>query len=162
MAKPSKNTGYSRPIMNTPATTMVAAWISAETGVGPAMASGSHVCSGNWPDLEHTAAISAIEAMSRAKWCSPPTSPTVRLMTSMSKVLNVPHRMITPTSRPMSPTRLVRKALRAASVLGRSSHQCPMSTKLHTPTSSQPTIIWTRFWAMTKKSIEAVNRLRKA
>ena len=26
----------------TPAVTMVAAWVSAETGVGPAMASGSH------------------------------------------------------------------------------------------------------------------------
>ena len=30
---------------------MVAAWISADTGVGPAMASGSQVCSGNWPLL---------------------------------------------------------------------------------------------------------------
>src|SRR6266545_2915635 len=30
---------------------MVAAWISAETGVGPAMASGSHTWSGNWADL---------------------------------------------------------------------------------------------------------------
>ena len=30
--------------MNTPAVTMVAAWISAETGVGPSMASGSQVC----------------------------------------------------------------------------------------------------------------------
>ena len=33
---------YSRPTRYTPAATMVAAWISAETGVGPAMASGSH------------------------------------------------------------------------------------------------------------------------
>ena len=31
-----------RAIMYTPAVTMVAAWISAETGVGPSMASGSH------------------------------------------------------------------------------------------------------------------------
>ena len=30
---------------------MVAAWISVDTGVGPAIASGSHVCSGNWPLL---------------------------------------------------------------------------------------------------------------
>jgi hypothetical protein len=28
----------------TPAVTMVAAWIKAETGVGPSIASGSHVC----------------------------------------------------------------------------------------------------------------------
>ncbi len=30
---------------------MVAAWISAETGVGPSIASGSQVCSGTWADL---------------------------------------------------------------------------------------------------------------
>src|SRR5881275_3615625 len=35
----------------TPAVTMVAAWISAETGVGPCMASGSHVYRGIWADL---------------------------------------------------------------------------------------------------------------
>ena len=37
--------------MNTPAVTMVAAWISADTGVGPSMASGSQVCSKNCADL---------------------------------------------------------------------------------------------------------------
>jgi hypothetical protein len=41
---PWKNTEYSRATMKMPATTIVAAWINAETGVGPAMASGSHVC----------------------------------------------------------------------------------------------------------------------
>ncbi len=35
----------------TPAVTIVAAWISAETGVGPSIASGSQMCSGNWADL---------------------------------------------------------------------------------------------------------------
>ena len=40
-----------------PATTMVAAWMSAETGVGPAMASGSQVCRMNWPDFDITAAM---------------------------------------------------------------------------------------------------------
>ena len=42
-----------------PATTMVAAWMSADTGVGPAMASGSQVCSVNWPDFDMTAAEQA-------------------------------------------------------------------------------------------------------
>ena len=37
--------------MNTPAVTIVAAWISAETGVGPSMASGSQVCSGTCADF---------------------------------------------------------------------------------------------------------------
>ncbi len=34
-----------------PAVTMVAAWMSAETGVGPSMASGSQTWRGNWADL---------------------------------------------------------------------------------------------------------------
>ena len=34
--------GLARTIRNTPAVTIVAAWISAETGVGPSIASGSH------------------------------------------------------------------------------------------------------------------------
>ena len=37
--------------MNTPAVTMVAAWMRAETGVGPSIASGSQVCSRNCADL---------------------------------------------------------------------------------------------------------------
>jgi len=36
------NTALERATMYTPAVTMVAAWISAETGAGPSMASGSH------------------------------------------------------------------------------------------------------------------------
>ena len=44
---PYQNTGYRRAPRYTPATTIVAAWISADTGVGPAIASGSQVCSGN-------------------------------------------------------------------------------------------------------------------
>ena len=38
----ASSTGLMRHIRNTPAVTMVAAWISAETGVGPSIASGSH------------------------------------------------------------------------------------------------------------------------
>ena len=37
----SWNSTWQRATMYTPAVTMVAAWISAETGVGPSMASGS-------------------------------------------------------------------------------------------------------------------------
>ena len=45
------NSGDSRATMNTPAVTIVAAWMSAETGVGPSIASGSQVCSRNCADL---------------------------------------------------------------------------------------------------------------
>ena len=37
--------------MYTPAATIVAAWIKAETGVGPSIASGNQTCSGTWADL---------------------------------------------------------------------------------------------------------------
>ena len=69
--KPLKNTGYMRAARNTPATTMVAAWISAETGVGPAMASGSHVCSGNWPLLPITPTNRQAAPARSSAWSAP-------------------------------------------------------------------------------------------
>ncbi len=45
------NIGLRRTTMNTPAVTMVAAWISAETGVGPSIAFGSQVCRPSCADL---------------------------------------------------------------------------------------------------------------
>ena len=47
----SWNSGCMRAIRYTPAVTIVAAWISALTGVGPSIASGSQVCSGICADL---------------------------------------------------------------------------------------------------------------
>ena len=43
--------GDIRQTRNTPAVTIVAAWIRAETGVGPSIASGSQVCRKSWADL---------------------------------------------------------------------------------------------------------------
>src|SRR3982750_3620347 len=42
----SSNSGLIRATMKMPAVTIVAAWISAEIGVGPSMESGNHTCSG--------------------------------------------------------------------------------------------------------------------
>ena len=51
---------------------MVAAWISAEIGVGPGIASGSQVCSGNWADLPTTAtAISSAGSHSSSGGSAP-------------------------------------------------------------------------------------------
>src|SRR5574341_402446 len=47
----SSNMTWVRAIRYTPAVTMVAAWIRALTGVGPAMASGNQTWSGSWADL---------------------------------------------------------------------------------------------------------------
>ncbi len=43
----SSKSGDIRATMKIPAVTIVAAWISAEIGVGPSIESGSHTCSGN-------------------------------------------------------------------------------------------------------------------
>ena len=45
--------GPDRTIRYTPAVTMVAAWMSADTGVGPSIASPSQDCSGTCADLPH-------------------------------------------------------------------------------------------------------------
>ncbi|MCY1234499.1 hypothetical protein D9M72_470840 [compost metagenome] len=50
-ASDSSNSGDMRATMKMPAVTMVAAWISAEIGVGPSIESGSQTCSGNCADL---------------------------------------------------------------------------------------------------------------
>ena len=79
---PAVNNGNIRPTMNTPAATIVAAWISALTGVGPSIASGNHTCNGNWallpiaPKNSNSAMNPAIEkthhpcSIARASACS--------------------------------------------------------------------------------------------
>src|SRR5512147_1491035 len=47
----SSNSGDMRATMKMPAVTIVAAWISADIGVGPSIESGSHTCSGTCADL---------------------------------------------------------------------------------------------------------------
>ena len=50
-ASDNSNSGDMRATMKMPAVTMVAAWISAEIGVGPSIESGSQTCSGNCADF---------------------------------------------------------------------------------------------------------------
>jgi hypothetical protein len=145
-----------------PATTIVAAWISADTGVGPAIASGSQVWRMNWPDLDMTAATRQQEATSNAVWLIVPSSAASFMRTMSNVPPAVQNRRITPTIRPTSPTRLVMKALSAASLLAFSSHQWPMSTNEQTPTSSHITSSWRVVLAMIRPSIDAVNSDRKA
>src|SRR5713226_7241784 len=45
------NIGDNRATMKTPAVTIVAAWMRAETGVGPSIASGSQVWRPSWADF---------------------------------------------------------------------------------------------------------------
>src|SRR6266704_5461532 len=55
--------GLARATRYTPAVTIVAAWMSALTGVGPSIASGSHIYRGNCADLAVQARKSSRQIM---------------------------------------------------------------------------------------------------
>ncbi len=99
-------TGRSRVSTYAPAATMVAAWMSALTGVGPAIAGGSHTWSGNCADFPtQPNRISSIEAAAAPGATS--SSPLMR---------NVPAeapRSMTPRMKPTSPNLVTRNAFAA-------------------------------------------------
>ena len=66
----SSNSTCDRTTRYTPAVTIVAAWISAETGVGPSIASGSQTCRGSCADLPIAPASSSREIAVAAPWVS--------------------------------------------------------------------------------------------
>ena len=78
IVKTSRTSGVRKPIaakrtiIKTPAATIVAAWIRAETGVGPAMASASQTCKGNCALLPRKPHIIkspiAVEAFEGSVW----------------------------------------------------------------------------------------------
>jgi hypothetical protein len=116
----ASNTGYMRATRNTPAATMVAAWIRADTGVGPAMASGSQVWSGNWPDLPMAPQNSrAAPRVTVVLEISPVSTPS--MIRSISKLRAAQANTKIPAMNPRSPTLVVRKALIAALALATSS-----------------------------------------
>ncbi len=101
---------------------------------------------------------SATAAHSSTVWLASPDSaqPEIAWMLnpdvprcSRAQVSTPKYRMMTPTSRPTSPTRTVRNAFTAARALGSSSHQWPMSMNEHRPMISQPRMIWIMFSAST-------------
>ena len=96
------------------------------------MASGNHVCSGNWPDLPIHATKSAkapavmatllglpLRAQADRPRMLKPDTPRC----SWVQEFALKKRMLVPTSRPMSPVRVVKNALRAARLFALSSHQ---------------------------------------
>src|SRR6266487_1005798 len=146
----ASNMNQVRPTIYTPAATIVAAWISALTGVGPSMAGGNHTCNGTCADL--------------------PIAPQkIRIMATLSNdlsifntavgnwlKLNVPiltNKIILPMIKPTSPTRFVIKAStdalagerRSSAGLDRLLNQNPISKYELRPTSSHPTKITRKF-----------------
>lgn len=115
--------------------TMVAAWIRAETGVGPSIASPSQDCSGTWADLPQAASssISAIAVSLPSLACSAvPNTPAN--VTSPNSV-NI---SMMPIDSPRSPTRLTRNAFFAATAALGLCCQNPISRYEASPTPSQP------------------------
>ena len=111
----------------------------AETGVGPSIASPSQDCSGTWADLPQ-AASSSIRAMA-VSLPSPAARPASSVPSTgpKAKVPNVVNISMIAMDRPMSPTRLTRKAFFAAVAALGLCCQKPISRYEARPTPSQPT-----------------------
>ena len=115
-------TKLTRTSMYTPAATIVAAWMSAETGVGPSIASGSQTWSGNWADLptapmkRHSAATVMIPGLFFSTSANgPPVTKASRRLSMFRSPLFRPKRIKIPIMKPKSPIRFVRKAFLQAS-----------------------------------------------
>ena len=128
------NKGDSRATMNTPAVTMVAAWMRAETGVGPSIASGSQVCSRNCADLPIAPMNSSRQTMVSAsqstphRWMVLPAMPgaAAKICSRPTEPVSANRRKM-PSAKPKSPTRLTTKALIAAALADGRSYQKPIS-----------------------------------
>src|SRR5205823_1947276 len=152
---PNEKSGYTRATRNTPAATIVAAWIRALTGVGPSIASGNQTCSGNWPDLptapqkiRRAINVALAPSMARPALSRQPRPPLYK-----SSVPLRSYNQSIPRKNPMSPMRVVMNAFfAAAAALGRSI-QNPMSKYEASPTSSQKMNSNNKLLAMTAPSI---------
>jgi len=115
--------GDIRETRNTPAVTMVAAWIKAETGVGPSIASGNQVCRKSCADLP-IAPTKSRKAMRLAAFQSVQRKRTLvsasagaAAKTSSRRIESVSRKIAAmPSAKPKSPTRLTTKALIAAAL----------------------------------------------
>ena len=171
MSKPVKNTGYRRDTKNTPATTMVDECNSELTGVGPAIASGNHVCNGNWPLLPMAAMNSAMDATRMTVLLGSPDNAQALIPRmekpetprfSVVQSFEAKYNMEIPTSRPMSPVRTVKNAFSAARLFAPSSHQWPINMKLQRPMISQPNNNKMVSSAMTIANMPAENNVSAA
>ena len=116
---------------------MVAAWISADTGVGPSIASSSQDCSGTWADLPQ-APSSSSRPITVAH--GPPGIAAAPALTSTKaeepKAASI---SMIASDMPRSPTRLTTKAFLAAAAADGLCCQKPISRYEARPTPSQPT-----------------------
>jgi hypothetical protein len=145
--------------MYTPAVTIVAAWINADTGVGPAIASGSHTYSGICALFPHAPMNSSNPIPVATAGLMLPTWPITPEMLSVPNAAKI-HDI--PSMNPMSPIRFTRNAFFPASAAKSFSKSNPMSRYEHNPTPSHPTNITAKLEPSTSTSIIAMNRFRNA
>src|SRR6266511_2920917 len=148
----ASNSVWVRATRNTPAVTMVAAWISADTGVGPAMASGSHTYSGICALLP----VQARNSSSAMAVAAPAASPETRPKTwSKSRVPNLAKIRKIASRNPTSPMRLAMNAFLAAAGTSGLVNQKPISRYEQRATPSPPRYMTRKFCASTSVSIAA-------
>src|SRR5947209_3321657 len=116
--------GLDRTIRYTPAVTMVAAWISADTGVGPSIASPNQACSGTCADLAQAPSSNSNPIAVNAPRLAPFAPANTPAYDSVPKVLNIKN---IPTASPASPTRFITNAFLAAVAAEGLRYQKPMS-----------------------------------
>jgi hypothetical protein len=103
---------------------MVAAWISADTGVGPSIASSSQDCSGSWADLPHAPSSSSSPRAVVTPGLALPTWPKTPLKVTEPNSANMSMIAI---DMPRSPTRFATNAFLAAVAASGLYCQKPMS-----------------------------------
>src|SRR5262245_58003559 len=145
----------------TPAVTIVAAWISADTGVGPSIASGSQTYSGICADLPVAPTNSkSVISDRRPNASSGANADTDSATDRKSMEPNAVHSSRTPRMNPKSPIRLTMNAFLPASAADFFWNQNPIRRYEHNPTPSHPTNITRKFAPSTSSSMNAANRLR--
>src|SRR5579883_2550394 len=142
--------GAHRATKYTPAVTIVAAWISAETGVGPSIASGNHVCNGICADFAAAPINSPTQMANNSAGpyvpaaANPSPKPIDRVTEKIAKIANM---------MPASPATFNTSALRAAATADGRSNQKPIKKYDANPTRPQPTSNPTKLSDSTSVSI---------
>ena len=108
--------------------TIVAAWMRADTGVGPSIASGSQTWSGNWALLPIAPANTSSATIGSGISSSPAGASMSVASDSWMFIVPVLTKIaMIPSANPTSPTRLTMNAFFAASAADRLWYQNPMS-----------------------------------
>jgi hypothetical protein len=96
--------------------TIVAAWMRADTGVGPSMASGSQVCSGICADFAKAPTSSRMQPATRSPWLVENTSGVCSNVPRKSSVPVCLKMKKVPSTSPTSPMTFMTNALMPAFV----------------------------------------------